>query len=134
MTQPVSYGPDKMLVGVWVLLVSLPALILGWIFLRSGSTATALPAALTLILPLAVMTFASRFRVTFTRTEFVYRRWGPTVRIAYSDINRIDVTNVTPVTKQAIGAFLVTKRGERLPFWPKLFPREAVDRFFALAG
>ena len=51
------------------------------------------------------------------------------------------MTNVTPFTKEedrtlpkkAVGAFLVTKHGERLPFWPKLFPHDAVNRFFALA-
>jgi hypothetical protein len=80
----------------------------------------------------AVLTFAGRFRATFTSTEFIYRRSGPTVRVRYSEIDRIEVTNATPVTKQAVGAFVVTRRGQRLPFWPKLFPREAVTRFFAL--
>ena len=67
-------------------------------------------------------------------TSSFYRRWGPTVRIPYSQIDRIEVTNATPLGKQPIGAFVVTRRGERFPFWPKLFPREAVKRFFALPG
>lgn len=88
--------------------------------------------ALCLILPLIPIVFASRFRVIFAPTEFVYRRWGPTIRVPYSEIDRIEVTNVTPLAEEPIGAFIVTKRGQRLPFWPKLFPREAVSRFFGL--
>jgi hypothetical protein len=133
MTKAVSYGPDKALVAFWVLLSSPPALIWGWLLLRSPSSAIATPFLLALMLPLAAVLFASRFRATFTPTEFVYRRWGPTVRVPYSEIDRVEVANVTPVSKQAIGAFVVTKRGQRLPFWPKLFPVEAVQRFFALA-
>lgn len=86
-----------------------------------------------LLFPLAPILFASRFQASFASTEFVYRRWGPTVRVLYSEIVRIEVTNVTPMSKDAIGAFIITKDGERLAFWPKLFPREAVKRFFALA-
>ena len=133
MTQSVSYGPDKILVAFWVLISSPPALIWGCLLLRSPSSETALPLLLALLLPLAAIIFASRFRATFAPTEFIYRRWGPTVRVAYSEIDRIEVANISPVAKQPIGAFVVTKRGQRLPFWPKLFPREAVDRFFALA-
>jgi hypothetical protein len=76
--------------------------------------------------------FASRFRATFTPTDFVYRRWGPTIRVPYSDIDSIDVTNVTPISEQPVGAFIVTKGGSRLPFWPKLFPRSVVERLFSL--
>jgi hypothetical protein len=86
-----------------------------------------------LVFPLLPVLFASRFRVTFSPNEFVYRRWGPTIRVPYSDISSVEATNVTPVSKQAIGAFIVTRDGARLPFWPKLFPKEAVERFFALA-
>jgi hypothetical protein len=133
MMDAVSYGPDKVLVGFWVLLSSPPALIWGWILFRSPSPGAMLPFLLALMLPLAAVLFASRFRATFTPTEFVYRRWGPTVRVPYSEIDRIEVANLTPVAKQPIGAFIVTRRGQWLPFWPKLFPREAVQRFFALA-
>jgi hypothetical protein len=133
MTEPNSYGPDKLLVGFWALVGSPPAFIWGWLFSQSPSTGTALPFFLALLFPLTPVLFASRFRVTFAPTEFIYRRWGPTIRVSYSEIERIEVTNVTPITQQPIGAFLVTRCKERLPFWPKLFPREAVRRFFGLA-
>jgi hypothetical protein len=131
---PSSYGPDKVLVGFWTLLCSPPALIWGYLFFNSPTAATGHPFLLMLAFALLPMLFASRFRATFTPTEFVYRRWGPTIRVAYKDIDCIEVTNVTPVSKQAVGAFIVTKGGSRLPFWPKLFPREAVKQFFGLAG
>jgi hypothetical protein len=129
-----SYGPDYALVAFWTLIASPPALISGYVLLRSATPGMYFPFAITLILALAPIVFASRFRLTFAPSEFVYRRWGRTVRVPYSDIDRIEVTNVTPITKQPIGSFIVTKRGSRLPFWPKLFPREAVERFFALAS
>lgn len=133
MSPPTTYGPDKMLVAFWAFIVSPPALVCGWLLARSPSTATALPFLLAALLPLAPILFASRFRATFAPTEFIYRRWGPTIRIPYSEIDRIEVTNVTPVAGQPIGAFVITKDGQRLPFWPKLFPRDAVTRFLALA-
>ncbi len=83
--------------------------------------------------PLAVAVFALRFRASFTSDTLIYRRWGKTLKASYSEISRIEITNVTPITKQAIGALLIMKNGERLPFWPKLFPTQAVDRFFQLA-
>jgi hypothetical protein len=86
-----------------------------------------------LVFPLLPIIFACRFRATFAPSEFIYRRWGPTICVPLADIDRIEVANVTPLTKQPIGAFVVTRSGQRLPFWPKLFPREAVNRFFALA-
>ena len=88
---------------------------------------------LTFILPLIPIVFASRFRATFTSNSFIYRRWGQTITVPYREVDHIEVANVTPLTKQAVGAFLVTTRGERLPFWPKLFPRQAVKRFFDLS-
>lgn len=60
---------------------------------------------------------ALRFRPTFTATEFDYRRRGSTIWVPHADIQRIEVTDVTPVGKQAVGAFVVTKRGARLSFW-----------------
>ena len=138
MTKSESYGPDKVLVAVWALLVSPPAIIGGHVFLRSPSSETLLLFLLALAFLLAPVVFASRFRATFAPTEFIYRRWGRTIRVPYAEIERIEVANLTPLlprpAKQRIGAFIVTKCGSRLPFWPKLFPRDAVERFFALAG
>ena len=134
MNQSVSYGPDKALVGLWTLLCSPPALVFAYLLAKSPTSNTAAQFLFTLAFPLAPILFASRFRATFAPTEFVYRRWGPTVQIPYSQIDRIEVTNATPLSKQPIGAFVVTTRGERFPFWPKLFPREAARRFFALGG
>ena len=133
MGQSTSYGPDKVLVGFWTLLASPPALIWGAVFAKSGVAVAGYPFLLSLAIAALPALFACRFRATFAPNEFVYRRWGPTVRVPYSDIDRIDTTNVTPISKQPIGAFIVTKQGNRLPFWPKLFPREAVKRFFSLA-
>jgi hypothetical protein len=132
MAERETYGPDKALVAFWTLVASPPAIIWGYAFLTGPPSQAAFPFALTLIFALAPLLFASRFQATFAPKEFVYRRWGPTIRVAYEDIDRIEVANVTPVSKQPIGAFVVTRRGQRLPFWPKLFPREAVNRFFAL--
>jgi hypothetical protein len=129
-----SYGADPLLVAFWALICSPPALVTAYLLFKAPTHGNLLQFAWTLAFPLLPIAFASRFRATFAPTEFVYRRWGPTIRVPYSDIDEIEVTNVTPVTKQPIGAFLVTKRGQRLPFWPKLFPKEAVNRFFALAN
>jgi hypothetical protein len=132
MENDISYGPDRLLVAFWAILCSPPALITGYLFLKSPTTKTAVQFCCMLIFPLAPMVFASRFRVTFSPTEFVYRRWGPTVRVPYSDIASVEATNVTPISKQPVGAFIVTRDGRRLPFWPKLFPKKAIERFFAL--
>ena len=127
-----SYGPDKALVGFWMLLCSPPALVTGYLLAKSPSSVTLLQFLWTLIFPLIPVLFALRFRATFASDEFVYRRWGPTIRVPYSDIERFEVANVTPMTEQPVGAFIVTKGGGRLPFWPKLFPRRAIDEFMAL--
>jgi hypothetical protein len=134
MSNRLSYGPDKALVGFWALLCSPPALIWSYLLLQGPVAGKALPFFLSLVLLLAPVLFASRFRATFSPTEFVYRRWGPTIRVPYSDIERIEVTNATPIARHAVGAVIVTRSGNHLPFWPKLFPREAVERFFALAS
>jgi hypothetical protein len=133
MKQSASYGPDKLLVGFWALLCSPPALIFACLFVKSPTLDMAQQLLFTLTFPLLPILFASRFRATFTPTEFVYRRWAPTIRVPYANIDRIEVTNQTPISGQAVGAFVVTKDGARLPFWPKLFPQEAVNRFFVLA-
>jgi hypothetical protein len=128
-----SYGPNKLLVGFWTLLCSPPAVVFGYLLLRSPTADMAKQFILTLAFPLVPVLFASRFRATFAPTQFVYRRWGSTIRVPYAQIERIEVTNATPISGAAAGAFVVTKSGNKLPFWPKLFPREAVKRFFALA-
>ena len=134
MKHSASYGPDKLLVAFWALLCSPPALLFGFLLAKSPNADMAAPFEFALVLPVITVIFASRFRATFAATEFVYRRWGPTIRVSYSQIASVEVANVTPITKQPIGAFVVTSGGERLPLWPKLFPREAVNRFFALGG
>ena len=133
MKHPTSYGPDKAVVAFWALLCCPPALVCGYLFATAPTLEMGSQLLLTLVFPVAPILFASRFRATFASSEFIYRRWGPTVRVPYSQIERIDVTNVTPVGKQPIGAFIITTGGEKLPFWPKLFSREAVNRFLALA-
>jgi hypothetical protein len=132
MKEAASYGPDPLLVGFWALIVSPPAWIGGYLLLKAPTYHAFVGFLWSLALPLLPVVFASRFRVTFAPGEFVYRRWGPTIRVPYSAIDRIEVANTTPISKDAIGAFIVMQNGTRLPFWPKLFPREAVKRFFAL--
>lgn len=129
-----SYGPDPWLVGLWVALTGAPAWVAVWMNFRLGWTVSRTEDLLyCLVVPAAVAVFATRFRVTFTEDAFVYRRWGPTITVRYRDIAGIEVANVSPVSGTPIGAFIVTRSGQRLPFWPKLFPRRAVEHFFALA-
>jgi hypothetical protein len=129
-----SYGADKILVGVWTALAGVPLpIFIGLVLKRGGLEGLAAPLIVSLALPLAVLVFTSRFRVTFASDHLVYQRWGPTLTVAYRDIALIEVTNATPISGDAIGAFIVTRNGDRLPFWPKLFPRPAVTRFFRLA-
>ena len=133
MSQSVTYGPDKALLGLWALLVSPPAFIFGYLLAKSPTAELARVFLVTLAFPALPILFALRFRATFTPTEFEYRRWGSTIRVPYDDIQRIDVTNATPLGRNPVRAFIVTKRGTRLPFWHLLFPQEAVTRFFSLA-
>ena len=133
--QPQSYSADPLLVGFWVLLTGIPVPLAAWILVRDGVTASTIELMLvSLIAPVAVLVFASRFRAIFHADQFEYRRWGPTIRVRYVDIASIETTNVTPIERQPIGAFIVTHDGTRLPFWPKLFSRPAVERFFQLAS
>jgi hypothetical protein len=134
MREKTIYGPDPVLVSFWALICSPPALLTAYLLFKAPTNGNLVQFVWTLAFPLLPVGFASRFRATFAPTEFVYRRWGRTIRVPYSDIDRIEVTNVTPISKEAVGALIVTKRGRQLPFWPKLFPRDAVRRFFALAG
>ncbi len=129
-----SYGADKILVGVWLALVGVPLpLYVGLALKRGGLEGLATPLIVSVALPLAVLVFTARFRITFAPDHLVYRRWGPTLKVAYRDIASIEITNTTAISGDAIGAFIVTRNGDRLPFWPKLFPRPAVNRFFRLA-
>lgn len=128
-----SFGPDPLLVAFWAAICGAPAVLGAWLLFKAPTNESLTQFVWLLAFPLLPVVFASRFRVLFAPNEFVYRRWGPTIRVVYEDIDRIEVANVTPVSGQAIGAFVVTKQGKKLPFWPKLFPREAVERFFALA-
>jgi hypothetical protein len=132
---PESYGPDPALVGLWLALAGVPLPLSAWLIFRDGFRPDLLQMLFVgALAPILVAVFTLRFRVTFTADSFVYRRWGPTIAVLYADISRIEVTNATRIEQQAIGAFVVTKQGKRLPFWPKLFPRAAVTRFFKLAG
>ena len=133
MIEPRSYGPDKALVAVWVLLCGLPVIPAAYLILRSPTWDAGELLLVALTLPLMQFLFMIRFRATFASGSFAYRRWGPTITVRYAEIDHIEVTNVTPISKQAIGAFLITRSGERLPFWPKLFPQEAVNQFFDLS-
>jgi hypothetical protein len=128
-----AYGPDPFLVGFWLLLTGIPAFLEIFTFIAQGRVANPVPWLVVLGPPLAVLIFTLRFRACFTADTFVYRRWGKTVRVPYEQIAGIEVTNVTPIAKQPVGASIVTLSGARFPFWPKLFPKAAVARFFALA-
>ncbi len=127
-----EYRADVALVSFWLVLcgIPIPISIAAWIA-RGWYVAGPL-ISVGLLLPMLVLIFVSRFKVSFTDREFVYQHWGPTIRIAYTDIVGLEVTNVTPLERQAIGAFVVVKNGRKYPFWPKLFPRRAVERFFEL--
>jgi len=133
-TAPQSYAADPLLVGLWVVLTGIPAPFAVWLLVRHGATSANIEMTIaSLIVPVAVLIFASRFRAIFHSESFEYRRWGSTIRVPYADIAAIETTNVTPVERQPVGAFIVTRTGTRLPFWPKLFPKPAVERFFQLA-
>jgi hypothetical protein len=128
-----AYGPDPLLVGFWCLLTSIPVIMDLYSVVSHGPHANVIPWLVSVAPPLLTLGFAARFRVIFTADTVVYRHWGKTIRVRYDQISKIEITNVTPIEKQPIGAFLVTHRGERFPFWPKLFPKEAVARFTRLA-
>ena len=129
-----QFGPDLTLVGFWIALVSPPLIIAILCLIRYGATNDVIKLLATgSFLPLLLIVFCSRFRVSFSSTHFSYRRWGKTVTIAYRDMKCIEVANVTPIAKTPIGAFVVAHDGVKYPFWPKLFPREAVKRFMLMA-
>jgi hypothetical protein len=129
-----AFGPDPLLVGFWIMLAAALIVVqLGDLALHSIRHNTALILVLCFALLCAVLVFSLRFRAIFSDNGFTYRRWGKTFSIPYSDIDHIAVTNRTLVTKDAVGAFVVTRNGDRYPFWPKLFPRRAIARFMAMA-
>jgi len=128
-----TYGADPVLVGFWCLLTGIPVILNLYSVVGHGVGANVVPWLVSVAPPLLILGFATRFRVIFTADTFVYRRWGKTIRIRYDQIAKIEIANVTPGGKQPIGAFVVTHSGERFPFWPKLFPEEAVARFLRLA-
>lgn len=127
-----SFGPDMALVGLWLVLVAAPVPIC-ILAVSRGQSAAWQPLFISLVPPIALLVFVFRFRATFTTDRFIYRRWGPTIEVLYNEISHIEVANITPIAKAAIGAFLITRNGTRFPFWPKLFPARAVTRFFKLA-
>lgn len=129
MKKETSYGPDPLLVGFWAFICS-P---IGFVLFKAPSDEIFARLGWLIAFPMLPVIFASRFRATFTSSEFVYRRWGPTIRVSYDQIDSIEVINRTPLAKDAVGAFIITKGGDRLPFWPKLFPRRTIGEFFALA-
>jgi hypothetical protein len=126
------YRADVALVALWLGLTGIPVPISFVVLIKQGLNEAAPMIVASLIMPVLLFVFVSRFKVTFTEDEFIYRRWGPTIRIAYADIVGLQVTNVTPIERHAIGAFVVVKNGSRYPFWPKLFPKQAVQKFFQL--
>jgi len=132
-TSAKTYGADPLLLGFWLALVSIPVPIAVWLVLQRGLSNEWQILLASLIPPGLTLAFTSRFRACFTEDAFIYRRWGPTVRVAYREIASIEVANSTRLARKPIGAFLVTYQGERLPFWPKLFPRAAVERLLSLA-
>ena len=71
-----SYGADPALVGVWALLCSPPAFATAYLLSKAATNTNLVHFLVSLAFPLVPIIFASRFRVTFEPTEFVYRRWG----------------------------------------------------------
>ena len=130
--QTETYAADRRLVAFWTVLLSVPAILCGFGYARQPTADGLFLFVVAVALALIPLLFTWRFKVSFTPTEFVYRRWGPTHRVPYDQIAGIEVTNRTP-TRETIGAFIVTRSGKRVPFWPKLFPRAAVERFLAMA-
>ncbi len=127
-----EYTADAGLVALWLSLSSVPLPIAVTVWIERGWNVAGELFIASSILPVLLLVFVCRFKVVFTDRELVYHRWGPTIRIAYSDIAGLEVTNETPLGHQAIGAFVVAKNGTKYPFWPKLFPKRAVEKFFEL--
>jgi hypothetical protein len=85
----ISFGPEPLLVGVWTLLCSPPALIAAYLLFEAPTAGAATTFAWSLVFPVLPVLFACRFRATFTPTEFIYRRWGPTIRVPLSRLTAL---------------------------------------------
>jgi hypothetical protein len=99
--------------ALWLILCSIPVPISVAISIERGWNVGGALFFVSLISPTVLLIFVARFQTIFTNQEFVYRRWGPTIRIAYSDIAGVEVTIVTPI---AIGAFVIAKNGKNSLF------------------
>jgi hypothetical protein len=127
-----SFGPDRNRVGVLTLILGMPSIIAMLDVARGHPEALSL-LAMSLIFPLGWLAFVARYRVTFTDDRFVYRRWGPTVEVAYADATSIRLVPATRLQIAPVRAYLVTRDGRRFPFWFKVFPVRATARFFSVA-
>lgn len=128
-----TFGPDKVLVGFWMLLTGIPIFIVIYDIAQFGPRADLVVALLLAgLAPAAILLFTMRFRATFSDSAFSYRRWGRTFVVPRADVDHVLVTNRTAISKEPVGAFLVTRDGQRYAFWPKLFPRRAIEMFLAL--
>jgi len=128
-----AFGADRALVALWLVLTGAPVPFIVFDIAKLGLRPDLLQfAVIALSLPVIVLVFTSRFRVEYSATHFSYRRWGATVCVPYADIDHIKIANRTRIERVPIGAFVVTRDGKSYPFWPKLFPRRAIERFLAL--
>jgi hypothetical protein len=128
-----TYRPGLWPVGLWIGMVGIPMPIAVANIILNGLSGDALAGVLqTSILPIAMAILVFRYRMTFTADTFVYRRWGGTIRVRYRDIDHIEVMQDARISQLPMWVLLVTKRGERLRIWLKLFPLPAVRRFMHL--
>jgi len=128
-----AFGADRALVALWLVLAGLKVPFVIFDAARYGLR----PDILTLMIsalfpPVIVLVFTSRFRVEYTATHFCYRGWGAKVCVPYVDIDHIKIANRTVIERVFVLAFVVTKDGKSYPFWPKAFPKRAIERFLAL--
>lgn len=124
-----SFSPDKGLIAI-ALLPCLIVLIDLAVELSRGAFQWDIFAGC-LIYACATSVILGRFKVTFDERRLIYRRWGRTVRVDYAEIQSITV--VTNYLGKPVRAIIHTRRGTELPFWWKLFPTNAAERFFAIA-
>ena len=125
----VNYSPDKGLIALAlgpaiILILGLAAELTHGVFQWDVLIECLTYAAVVLVI-------FERFRVTFDKNELIYRRWGSTVHVLYSEMESITVVNNS--RGKPVRAIIHTRQGAALPFWWKLFPDEAATRFFALA-
>ena len=126
-------GADRKLVAFWLVLTGWPIpLAIAASFQSPGpdNLAILLMASVPLLI---VSIFLARFKARFTPNRFVFRRWGRSTNVRYIDIVELEFPQ-DPATGQPVGtAWIVTRDGQRHPFWPRIFPRLAVERFRKLA-